>query len=170
MIQLAKLSGFSPIITTASSSNEAYLKSLGATHVIDRSVPLSSLTSAVTKITSKPILYAYDSISIKDTQEAAYAALAPGGTLVLTLPAEIEQPSADKTFFQIYGSWWPENNRTVAASLHRKLAALIAAGDIKPNHVEVLPNGLNGIQGGLDKLKRGEVHAAKLVARPQETA
>ncbi|HEV7737525.1 MAG TPA: hypothetical protein VGO47_09170, partial [Chlamydiales bacterium] len=35
-IQLAKLSGFSPIATTASTHHTDYLKSLGATHVIDR--------------------------------------------------------------------------------------------------------------------------------------
>lgn len=170
MIQFAKISGFSPIITTASSSNEAYLKSLGATHIIDRSVLLSSLASEVAKITSKPILYAYDSISHKDTQEAAYSALAPGGTLVLVLAADIAKTSADKTIINVFGSGHPENNRPVAASLYSKLTGLIAAGDIKPNNVEVLPNGLNGIQAGFDKLKEGKVHALKLVARPQETA
>ena len=35
VIQLARLSGFSPIIVTASLSNEEYLKGLGATHVIN---------------------------------------------------------------------------------------------------------------------------------------
>ncbi|EKM48207.1 uncharacterized protein PHACADRAFT_77921, partial [Phanerochaete carnosa HHB-10118-sp] len=40
-IQFAKLSGFSLIITTGSLHNEAYLKSLGVTHVIDRTAPLS---------------------------------------------------------------------------------------------------------------------------------
>ena len=54
MIQFAKLSGFSPIITTASKHNETYLKSLGATHVIDRSIPLSELPQAVKAITDKP--------------------------------------------------------------------------------------------------------------------
>ncbi|KAG6811821.1 hypothetical protein H0H92_005680 [Tricholoma furcatifolium] len=41
VLQLAKLSGFSPIVTTASLSNAKYLKSLGATHVIDRTIATS---------------------------------------------------------------------------------------------------------------------------------
>lgn len=36
VIQFAKLSGFSPIITTASPRHIAHLQALGATHVIDR--------------------------------------------------------------------------------------------------------------------------------------
>ena len=34
------MSGFSPIITTASPGNAPYLTSLGATHVLDRHAPL----------------------------------------------------------------------------------------------------------------------------------
>ena len=38
-IQLAKLSGVSPIIITASLKSAELLKSYGATHVLDRSLP-----------------------------------------------------------------------------------------------------------------------------------
>ena len=48
VIQLAKLSGFSPIITTASLKNTDFLKSLGATHVIDRNADLPSSVKAIT--------------------------------------------------------------------------------------------------------------------------
>lgn len=172
MLQFGKLSGFSPIIATASSSNESYLKSLGATHVIDRSIPLSSLGSEIAKITSAPVLYAYDSISYKDTQEAAYDVLAPSGTLILVTDNVIDDDkrSGDKTIINVFGSTYPESNRPVAVSLYSKLTELIVAGDIKPHHVEVLPDGLNGVQAGLDKLKNGGVHASKLVVRPQDTA
>ncbi|KAJ7925123.1 chaperonin 10-like protein [Mycena leptocephala] len=37
-LQLARLSGFSTIITTASLKHESFLKSLGATHVIEESI------------------------------------------------------------------------------------------------------------------------------------
>ena len=43
VIQLAKLSGFSPIITTSSLAHADYLKSLGATYVLDRNAPLTSI-------------------------------------------------------------------------------------------------------------------------------
>ncbi|KAF8804120.1 hypothetical protein BYT27DRAFT_7243878 [Phlegmacium glaucopus] len=72
-IQLVKLSGFSPIITTASLKHAEFLKSLGATHVIDRNVSASSVATEVSSITKDaPIKYAVDSISLADTQQAAY--------------------------------------------------------------------------------------------------
>ena len=92
MIQFAKLSGFSPVITTASKSNEAYLKSLGATHVIDRSLPASTIAAEVAKIVGgKPVEFAYDAISLPDTQALGYDVLAPGGVLLLTLAPQIPE-------------------------------------------------------------------------------
>ncbi len=40
---------------------------------------------------------------------------------------------------------------------------------LQPNAFEVLPDGLAGIVGGLERLKNNQVSAKKLVARPQET-
>ncbi|KAI0684710.1 hypothetical protein BC835DRAFT_1292442, partial [Cytidiella melzeri] len=94
-LQLAKLSGFSPIITTASSHNASFVKSLGATHVIDRNTPL---VSAVKAITSDPIKIVYDAISEKATQDEAYEVLAPGGSFILAvLPFAIEESKVDNT-------------------------------------------------------------------------
>ena len=40
---------------------------------------------------------------------------------------------------------------------------------LKPNNVEVLPDGLAGIPDGLRRLELDQVSGVKLVARPQET-
>ena len=133
VIQFAKLSGFSPIITTASKTNEEYLKSLGATHIIDRSVPLSELQQAVKGITSKPVTTAYDAISLVDTQNAAYDVLAPGGKLLVVLDEAIEKSkvTTDKTVAHVFGNAQPEDQRELGKSLYAKLTALLASGDIK---------------------------------------
>ena len=91
-IQLARLSGFSPIIATASLRNESLLKSIGATHVIDRSLPPSDILHELPKLTGgKPIVLAYDAISTgKTTQHLAYDALASGGGLVVVDPWHLE--------------------------------------------------------------------------------
>ena len=39
----------------------------------------------------------------------------------------------------------------------------------QPNHIEVLPDGLNGIAAGLQLLREGKVSGAKLIACSQET-
>ncbi|EKM58616.1 uncharacterized protein PHACADRAFT_253081 [Phanerochaete carnosa HHB-10118-sp] len=171
VIQFAKISGFSPIITTASKQNEAYLKSLGATHVIDRNAPLADLSASVKAITDKPVKVAYDAISFADTQNAAYDVLASGGKFVVVLNEAIEKDkiTSDKEVVHVYGNVHMPVNREIGKSLYAKLTSLLEAGDIKPNNVEVLPNGLAGIPEGLEKLRKG-VSALKLVARPQETA
>ena len=58
-VQLAKLSGFLPIITTASLKHAESLKCLGATHVIDRNICYSALASEIASITqNRPLKYA----------------------------------------------------------------------------------------------------------------
>ena len=86
-IQLAKMSKFSPIIATASLHNEGLLKSLGATHVLDRRLAPEAILAELQKITGgAPIEYVYDAISLPDTEPLAYDALAPGGALVVVEP------------------------------------------------------------------------------------
>ncbi|RPD72429.1 GroES-like protein [Lentinus tigrinus ALCF2SS1-7] len=174
-IQVAKLSGYSPIITTASLRNEALLKSFGATAVIDRSLPAPEILAEIQKITGgKPIEYAYDAISLADTQALAYDALAPGGTLIIVLdesvPAEKKKASDDKRVVHAFGSVHPPENRAVGVEIYKRLSEWLRTGVIVPNHVEVLPNGLAGIPDGLQRMKEDKVSATKLIARPQETA
>ncbi|KAI0091059.1 medium-chain dehydrogenase/reductase like protein [Irpex rosettiformis] len=164
-IQLAKLSGFNPIITTASPHNAEFLKSLGATHVIDRSAPLSTSVKA---ITPEPIKYVHDVVSSKETQEAAYEVVAPGGTLILVLASAIDESKADKsvTVASTFGTAHDPAQRALGVGLYKNLTQLLESGDIKPNKVEVIPNGLAGLPDGLEKLKAHKVSASKLIAQP----
>ena len=86
-IQLAKLQGFSPIITTSSLKHAEYIKSIGATHVLDRSLSPEAISTEIPKLTGgKPITYAYDAIADETTQHIAYDALAADGSLVVSHP------------------------------------------------------------------------------------
>ncbi|TFK82420.1 GroES-like protein [Polyporus arcularius HHB13444] len=173
-IQVAKFSGYSPIIATASPHNEGLLKSLGATAVIDRSLPASSILSEVKKITGgKPIEYVYDAISLADTLPVAYDTLAPGGTLIVVLEDKIpaEKKEADKKrVVHAFGTVQTPENREVGVQIYSRLTEWLRTGVIVPNKVEVLPNGLAGIPDGLERLKQNKVSGTKLIARPQETA
>ncbi|KAI0686767.1 GroES-like protein [Cytidiella melzeri] len=168
VLQFAKLSGFSPIITTASSHNVALVKSLGATHVIERDAPLAA---AVKSITSEPIELIYDAISEKDTQNVAYDVLAPGGTIVIVLQLAVEESKIDKskTVIDVYGSPHDPTQWELGVSLWANVARLVENGEIKPNNVEIVPNGLAGIPDALEKLKAGKVSATKLVVQPWQT-
>ena len=91
-IQLARLSKFCPIITTASLHNEGLLKSLGATHVLDRSLPPSEIKDKLSSLTGgKPIEFVYDAWG-RDRESArlGYTVLAPGGAFATVIPQELK--------------------------------------------------------------------------------
>ncbi|OCB88164.1 GroES-like protein [Sanghuangporus baumii] len=147
VIQLAKLSGFSPIIATASLHNADLLKSIGATHVIDRKSPDVS-AEARKVLNGAPLDVLFDAAS--RTEQESWGLVAPGGTLIVISRSEIDKNSEkykDKTVINtVFGSVHFPDLREMGVSLYSKLTVLLESGAIKPNRVEVLPNGLAGIK------------------------
>ncbi|KAL0566505.1 hypothetical protein V5O48_015509 [Marasmius crinis-equi] len=169
-IQLLKYSGFSPIITSASSHHTDLLKGFGATHIIDRkAVTIQDLAYEVKRITNEPIKIVFDAVSVPDTQEAGHSIVADGGDLVLLHPSAIKNPSQGKKTHYVLGNVHPEVNRSFGRLLYEKLPEFLEDGTIVPNNVEELPNGLAGIPDGLERLKTDQVSGKKLVALPHET-
>jgi len=169
VLQLAKASGFSPIIATASLKHTDYLKSLGATHIIDRNIPLSSLRSEVGKITSEPIKHVYDSLSVQETQQPGYDLLASGGTLIIVLPSAVQNIVSDKSIAWVQGFLKNPANRDALRTLYSNVTGWLENGTLKPNKVEIVSGGLNGIAEGLKRLENNQVSGVKLVVHPQET-
>ncbi|KAL7278934.1 GroES-like protein [Trametes coccinea BRFM310] len=173
-IQLAKLSGFSPIITTASLKNKALLESFGATHVVDRNLSAAALRDEVFKITGGPVEVVFDAISLPETQNAGFDLLTSSGTLVLVLPPTLDEEktknAGDRKVASVVSLVNLPQNEEFAKAAFSKLSGLIEAGHVKPLRFEVLPGGLAGIPSGLAKLKNDQVSATKLVVHPQETA
>ncbi|KAJ7455103.1 chaperonin 10-like protein [Mycena latifolia] len=173
-IQLLRLAGFSPIITYASSRHEAHLKSLGATHVLDRArVPLtsSSLRSAIEEATGAhigglPIVF--DAVCSAEAQNAGYELLAPGGTLITLLDVAVTKQEEGKRVLHVLGTVHPPDQRAFGRTLVQALPKLVADGRIVPNRVESLPTGLAGIRDGLARMQREGVSGVKLVGSPFE--
>ena len=155
-IQIAKLAGFSPIITTASLHNTALLHALGATHVLDRHRAPADLLAALPALTrGAPLEFAYDAISLPDTQPLAYAALAPGGRLVIVLhdriPAALKAApeSAGKVIAHTFGNVHAPDNRAFGEAMFAQLEGWLAKGVIKvrrgaaraPAYAPVPPSG-----------------------------
>ncbi|TFY66456.1 hypothetical protein EVG20_g4637 [Dentipellis fragilis] len=158
---LLKLSGFDPIISTASAKNFDYVKAAGATHVIDyHTTPYSSLASAVKRITRKPVPLVYDAISTEDSQEAAWALLAPGGNLVLTLQSyvgRLGQVLEDgKRVMHVFGNVNVPMHAAFGDELYAAIPGLLENGGLKPNKVELLKGGLAGVAEGAERLRRHE--------------
>ncbi|KAJ8468614.1 hypothetical protein ONZ51_g9521 [Trametes cubensis] len=176
-IQLAKMAGHSPIITTASLRNEAHLISLGATHVLDRSRSNESILGELPKLTNgKPIKFAFVTVVFShDSCRLARDALAPGGDLLTAapgpalLPEDVANPGHGKRVAYGHGSPHLPHTRDICIDLFKHLTEWLERGSLKPNPVEVLPNGLAGVAEGLARIKAQTVSGMKLIARPHDT-
>lgn len=146
-LQFAKLSGFSPIITTASARNEAYCKTAGATHLIDyHDVPYSDLPEAVGKISHSPIAFVFDAISVPETQRAGWKTLGSGGNMTIVLPPDAALgkpgvPGADgKTFGFVYGNVNFEPSQGFGSKMYAALTELLETGALKVRALGVIFN------------------------------
>lgn len=135
-IQIAKLAGFSPIITTASPHNIELLTSLGATHIIDRSLEADAILAKLPELTGgKPLEFVYDAISLPETMPLAYQALAPGGGLVIVLgdviPATLKDEGDQKQIAYVFGNVHTPENRACGVELYKRLTEWLEKGIIK---------------------------------------
>lgn len=168
VIQLAKASGFSHIITTASSKHTDKLKELGATHIIDRSIPLNSIQTKLVEIIGGGIKYIFDAISESETQKAAFDLLSPGGKLNIVLAPHVPMDSEEKKVTLTYGTADAPHYSAGVKTLFGGIGILIEDGTLKPCNVEVVPGGLGAIVGGLKRLENNEISGVKLVVRPSD--
>ncbi|KAG5349727.1 hypothetical protein C0989_002158 [Termitomyces sp. Mn162] len=168
VIELAKLSGFSPIIATASLKHTEFLKSLGATHVLDRNLATDMLKTEIKKLTTMPIDIVYDAISLATTQQTGNDLLVPGGSLVTVLNLAITK-NKFVGHTQVYGILRLPQNKELLEGLYAKLTHYLEQGMIIPNRVQLLAGGLEGIVEGLKEMENDRVSGVKLVVRPWET-
>ncbi|QRV98329.1 Zinc-binding dehydrogenase [Ceratobasidium sp. AG-Ba] len=172
-IQLARIAGFSPIVTTASAKHSAYLKGLGATDVVDRNADAKTIQAAL----KGPVSLVVDTISLHETQSVAFEVLhtqkpVPGAHLALVLPLQEDL----KTKNESLGSNSVSANevlaishldRDIAVPLWRGIGKWIKDGRLVPNRVQVVPGGVAGVTEAL-RLSEEGVSGVKLVIHPQE--
>ena len=133
VLQFAKLSGFSNIITTASPRNKELVESLGATHLIDRSLSHEKIVEEIKNITSDPITVIFDAISDATTQNIAYDILAPGGTLALVLASKVDEAklTSDKEVYDTFGSVHSGVSKELGLEIYGVLSEYLKSGQIK---------------------------------------
>lgn len=137
-IQLAKLSGFSPIIATASLHNEAYLKSIGVTHLIDRHAdPVAEVPKIVG---TTPVEVVFSSAPDRSVWATALDVVAPGGTLILAAPPppppHLREKYSDRYIANVYANFQLPQYRALGESLYStgKLTQLLEDGSLKVGH------------------------------------
>ncbi len=142
-IQLAKLQGFSPIITMSSLKHADYLKSLGATHVLDRSLSPKAIATELQKLTGgQPITYAYDAIADETTQHIAYDVVALGGALVLSnypgqwiLAEKVKRDGGAKKLAYPFADLQIPENKQLGVELYERLEEWLRSGIVVVSEV-----------------------------------
>ncbi|KAG9121751.1 hypothetical protein FRC07_002158 [Ceratobasidium sp. 392] len=178
IVQLARIAGFSPIITTSSKAHADTLKALGATHVFERTVSADEIYSAI-QASGHLFHFAVDAVSTPETQLFAYQLLAnqpnsPADNLQLqlVLPPTTELSDLNKSRPEgpikagiVDGSSHvlPELN----APFYAVAGKWLEEGKLAPAKVQIIGGGLDGVPEALDTIAKG-VSGVKLVVRPQE--
>ncbi|QRW12889.1 Zinc-binding dehydrogenase [Ceratobasidium sp. AG-Ba] len=168
VIQLARIAGFSPIVTTASAQHADFLKSLGATHVFDRNVDSKTVQEAFSGLVS----LVFDAISIFSTQKLAVdvlkASAAPSAhfTVVEPLDPSLQGELESKaTVHRVFGI--SHFYKSLSVPYWQVVSKWAEEGKIVPNHVQVVGGGLKAVPEALGLSKKG-VSGVKLVVHPHE--
>ncbi|KAJ7087746.1 hypothetical protein C8R44DRAFT_893002 [Mycena epipterygia] len=169
-IQLAVLSGLEAI-TTSSPAHFAYLKSLGATTVIDRSA--ADVAAQILAVAGGTVKYVVDSISLPPTQLLAVEILQPRGKLVLVLPLipaldPCTKAAADSKEIALLGTYgatgFYQNGR-----FWDSVEGYLERGLVKFDRPTIFPGGLRAWEEGFNLHRQGKVTGRKVVMRLQET-
>ncbi|KAJ7343163.1 chaperonin 10-like protein [Mycena albidolilacea] len=165
-IQFAVLAGFE-VITTSSPAHSDYLKSLGATTVIDRSAP--DVAAQILVAAGGAVKYVVDSISLPPTQLLGVEILQRQGKLVLVLPLDSSaKTAAEAKDVALLGTYGP-TGFYFNEHFWNAVEGYAERGVLKFNRPTVLPGGLRSWEEGFDLHRQGKVSGTKIVMRPQET-
>ncbi|GAD93576.1 conserved hypothetical protein [Paecilomyces variotii No. 5] len=161
-IELAKLAGFGRIVTVAGLRNEAELRAIGATHVVDRHA--DNVLEQIRAIVGDDLIYAVDVINDGEHQELGVAALSNSkkGLLATLLPAEgsldekkigPKKAGYERRFTFGASALYPE----LTTPFWENLPRWIRNGDLTPTKYQVVegldPARMNGL---LDLYKEGK--------------
>ncbi|KAF5359806.1 hypothetical protein D9756_003632 [Leucocoprinus leucothites] len=144
------------------------LKSLGATHIIDRTILLDSIHTRLVEIIGSGVKYIFDAVSEPETQKATYDLLSPGGKLALVLPVHVPMDSEEKIVSFTIGYPDAAHNRVCVKTMYSGIEALIEEGTLKPSNIEIVPGGLGVIVENLQRLENNQVSGVKLIIRPSD--
>ncbi len=87
--------------------------------MLDRNLSPSALKSEVAKITSKPVKYIYDTVSLEDTQKQGDAILTSDGHFMVTINPTIDK--GNRRFAVVRAFRKVDNNEEALSLLYDKL-------------------------------------------------
>lgn len=166
VVQLAVASGYD-VVATASPANYGYVKSLGASYVLDYHNPdVVAILTGLLKASGTRLAGAYDAIGLDATVRASAAVVGAlgGGTVASVGAAPEDAGGEDVAVVRIGAANLVAREPGVARAIWGEyVPAALEAGTLVPRPRElVVGRGLYFVQSGLDTNKAG-VSAAKVV-------
>lgn len=160
-IQFASLVGIGNIIAVASLSNEAELKSYGATHIIDRHASNEDIYSKVHAVTDD-VLYVIDVVNADHTFAVSLLSSTKNGKVVTLRhghldESKIGEKKAGYRIEQILGDSHT-HREALGHQIWQYLPRWVESGKIKPLKFHVIEGGLNadGVNKVLDDYRDGK--------------
>jgi len=134
-IQFAKLSGFSPIITTAATPHISALKDLGADVVVNRSSP--TILKDIQAAAGKPIDYVVDAVAVPETTKIALEVGQPTSHILTALPFEKDVDRGEHTIAEVFGIVsYPHNAELGKKLFFDVVPELLVNGHLKVSNSE----------------------------------
>ena len=174
------------VITTCSPRNFAYVKSLGAAHVLDYNSP--DVGAQIRALTNNELYLAYDTIDEQGSAAICGAALssrantaADGGStqplfvgiLADKCPRD-DVRSVNTMGYTVMGEEFTKFGHTFEAKpedyeftvdMTNRAEKYLSQGLFRPHRLDARDGGLKGVLGGLEDLKSGKVSGVKLAYR-----
>jgi NADPH:quinone reductase-like Zn-dependent oxidoreductase len=157
-IQVLKATGFTQIITTASSKHHASLRELGATHTFDYNSP--SLAEDILKVTNgAKIKFAFDCVTTESSMKAIAGVVDKGSKVGFLLPIKqgttvvgskllIEIPEKENPYpngvevIPTSTFAYQHKSADLKENLMPKIfPAVLANGSVKPNNIKLINSG-----------------------------
>ncbi|KAG9570244.1 putative alcohol dehydrogenase, partial [Aureobasidium melanogenum] len=177
-LQLLRVAGFTPI-ATSSPHHFDLCKSYGTEVVFDYNT--SNCAEDIRKYTKNNLRYALDCVTSVESMKLCYAALGRAGGAYTGLDPFSKEVS--ETRKGIKADWvlgptmmgmeigWPEPHyravdpdiRAFGLSFRSTIEDLFARGILKVHPIEERDGGLQGVLGGLEEIKNGQVRGKNLV-------
>ncbi|KAJ7250495.1 GroES-like protein [Mycena haematopus] len=185
-LQLLRAASYTNIVATASKKHHAFLRSLGATHVVDYASPTLASDIAQAVGGDGKIALAVDSITTDSTIAKIAQVLSPRGAVALLLPIKVgdavavgdagmrdaiseeKNPFSKETKIAYVRTFTYRKNEYLKNNLMSKiLPQLLSSGFIQPNRVRLLDKGTlkERVATGLDLLRNNKVSGEKVIVK-----
>jgi NADPH2:quinone reductase len=135
-VQLAKLAGVPNIVAVG--GNEALLRRLGATHIIDRHSPEDTIIDKIREATNNDLVYALDAVNFPEGLGLALRALSDNrpGKLARLLPIGSVEDTRGHELLDVLGLFIYRD--PLCVELWERLTGYVEAGAIRPTSFSML--------------------------------